>query len=200
MKKLLAVIMAVMLLCTITAGATEIAVTVNGEPIEFDVHPQFIGETLMVPMRFIFEKFGAVVMYDDETETVSAYIAGEDEDSTVIIIQINNPKAFINSSVLEMETAPIVVNDRTLVSLYLIENAFGCTAQWDAENNTITISKAAEKQPAEEQPAEEQPIEKQFDENQPDEDEFYEEQLFEDEFDEDEFDEEEFDEELFDEE
>ena len=48
----------------ITAKNEEIKVIYDGQEVEFDVQPQIINGRVMVPMRTIFETFGAKVKWD----------------------------------------------------------------------------------------------------------------------------------------
>ena len=75
-----------------------ISVILNGEYVDFTdelgnvVEPQLINDRTMVPMRKIFEVFGANVQWDGETETVTAVT----EEKT-LKLQINNPVAKVIS-------------------------------------------------------------------------------------------------------
>ena len=77
MKKILSVILALSLAASLLIGATsvsadEITVELDGNPIEFDVKPEIIDGRTMVPLRKIFEEIGALVKWDNDTQTVSA--------------------------------------------------------------------------------------------------------------------------------
>ena len=50
----------------------DITVELDGKVIEFDVAPASINDCTMVPLRKIFEEIGALVKWDDETQTVIA--------------------------------------------------------------------------------------------------------------------------------
>ena len=75
-------------------------VILNGEYVDFTdelgnvVEPQLINDRTMVPMRKIFEVFGANVQWDGETETVTAVT-----EEKVLKLQINNPVAEVISGV-----------------------------------------------------------------------------------------------------
>src|SRR2546421_12990874 len=60
-------------LCALPAGAQQIAVTVNGESVQFSgVGPQQVQGRVMVPLRGVLEKLGAYVDWVPSTRTVVA--------------------------------------------------------------------------------------------------------------------------------
>ncbi|NLB80537.1 MAG: copper amine oxidase N-terminal domain-containing protein [Clostridiaceae bacterium] len=139
MKKSLFAILLVLIICITGFSANNIEVLVNDEAVEFDVQPQIIQDRVMVPMRFIFEKLNSSVMYDGETRTISTYLSDKNGQAQFLIIQINNPKAFVNNNSFVLDAAPIEVEDRTLVSLDLFEKTLGATVTWDEQNMKVSI-------------------------------------------------------------
>ena len=62
MKKVVTLLLAMVMIFTATASlAADIKVLVNGEAVEFDRQPVLDGETVMIPLRFVAEKLGAIV-------------------------------------------------------------------------------------------------------------------------------------------
>jgi len=139
MKKLLTVLLAIFVLCTSAAYAADIPVYIDGNALEFDVTPKMINDRVMVPMRFIFEKLGATVSFDDETQTISAYRASADGKNVIILIQINNQKAFVNNETFELDSPPVLVDGRTLVPVRFVSEALGCTVDWNAAEEAVYI-------------------------------------------------------------
>ncbi|MDR0405496.1 MAG: copper amine oxidase N-terminal domain-containing protein [Clostridiales bacterium] len=148
MKKSMAVLVtAALLLCAAAVNAAELPVYVDGTRVAFDVQPIVTDGCVMVPLRFVFEALGIAVNYDDETRTVSALRTDASGGVSIILIQIDNPKAFVNSGELPMERPPVEIDGRTLVPLGFIGDALGCTVQWpgDApEENAACIVTAAD--------------------------------------------------------
>ncbi len=142
MKKFIAAaITLVMLFSAFGAFAADIAVTVNGEEVVFDVQPEFNDEKLLLPLRFIFEKMGARVSWYDETNTAFANFDGSD----IITIQVDNELMFVNGTEYTLDTAPVLKNDRILVPAAVITNATGATVLYDEQSNTVTIDTTKEK-------------------------------------------------------
>lgn len=123
------------------AEKTEITVKIDGTEIKFDQPPILVNDRTMVPLRAIFEGLKAVVTWENDTNTVIAF-----KDDTTISVQIDNNKMFKNSEVIELDAAPILVSDRTLVPVRAISEAFNCKVDWDEKNLEVIITTADEKE------------------------------------------------------
>lgn len=139
MKKVLTVVLIVILSLSVTnMGFAEdnITVKLNGEVIDFDVQPQIIGGRTMVPMRAIFEKLGATVEWNQETQEITSV----KKDTTVKLI-IGVPSIKINNQIpRELDIAPCIVDNRTLVPVRAISEAFHMNVDWDAGTKTVLIT------------------------------------------------------------
>lgn len=93
----------------------------------------------MIPLRAVFEAKGMMVNWDNDTNTVAVF-SGND----LILIQIDNNKVFKGTEMAEVETAAVLVNDRTLISVETLKFAFDCNVEWNKEENTITVTSAIE--------------------------------------------------------
>ena len=78
MKKFISILISVTMMLgllsvtLVSASGSDISVVLDGRKIEFDVQPQIINDRTMVPMRAIFEKLGALVEWNQDTQTVTA--------------------------------------------------------------------------------------------------------------------------------
>lgn len=112
---------------------------INGVPVRvdndnLDVVP-YIDENdrTLVPVRFISETFGAKVGWDADNKIVTILSDGID-----ISMQIGSSSYSVNQAAKEMDTAPIIKNDRTMVPLRAIGEALGKKVFY--ENELIVIS------------------------------------------------------------
>lgn len=112
-----------------------ISVELDGEALVFDVEPVIINDRTMVPLRVIFEALGAVVNWDDETKTVSAF-----KEETSVVLQIGTPTLFVGNEAVELDVAAQIVNDRTLIPLRAVSEAFGCKVDWDGAEKKVMIA------------------------------------------------------------
>ena len=146
MKKIiitLATILTLLLICT-TTFASNVYVQLNGEIIDFidsngnRVDAQIVNNRTMVPLRKIFELLGATVEWDNSTRTASAQ-----KDDVSIKLQIDNPIAEVSTNgitrKIELDSKPILINDRTMVPLRFISESLGKQVAWDAREQTAII-------------------------------------------------------------
>jgi hypothetical protein len=111
-----------------------ISVTLNGETLTFDVQPQLIDNRTMVPLRKIFEAMGAVVDWNNDTQTVTATKGNER-----VIATINSKNVYINGETKTLDVPPMVIDDRTLVPVRFVAEAFGANVDWDEATRTVII-------------------------------------------------------------
>lgn len=121
---------------TVFAQNDKLTVTLDGAPIAFDVEPQLINDTTMVPFRAIAEALGASVMWNDTDRSVLFTKA-----DSVAMLQIDNPKLFLGSDdIVELETPPVIVSDRTMVPLRAISESFKISVDWNGETKTVSLA------------------------------------------------------------
>ncbi|MBQ9314082.1 MAG: copper amine oxidase N-terminal domain-containing protein [Clostridia bacterium] len=126
---------------------SEIKVQQNGEYIDFKdsagniVNPQIINNRTMVPFRKIFNSLGVTdenISWNGETKTVVAK-----KDGLQIELQIDNTIAKKQLSGEEMEikldSAPVIIEGRTLVPVRFIAESMNKKVGWDADNRTVII-------------------------------------------------------------
>lgn len=139
MKKLLTVTLAIFL-CFMSFGSACLAdngitVKIDGQAVAFDVSPQIINNRTMVPMRKIFETLGATVEWDQNTKTVTST-----KDGTTVSLTIDNPNMNVNGNVVTLDTPACIVDNRTLVPVRAIAEAFQTVVNWDESTKTVSIS------------------------------------------------------------
>ena len=114
-----------------------ITVTINGVEIPFDQPPVIdpSSNRTLVPMRAILEQLGASVSWDAATSTATAVKGG-----TIITIQNNADTITVNGTAQPIDAPARIVNDRTVLPVRAISEAFGLTVGWDAAANTVAIT------------------------------------------------------------
>ena len=144
MKKLTSLLIAALLLFSSVGAlaAAPVTVTLNGDPIEFDVPAQIIDDRTMVPMRKIFETLGATVEWVPEQQGIIAT-----RDSQIVVMKIGAKLMFVtdistgqNDSV-SLDVPPLIVHDRTLVPIRAISESLGVTVDWDGETRTVLLTR-----------------------------------------------------------
>lgn len=112
-----------------------VSVLLDGQQVEFDTFP-FIdqnGRTL-VPFRFIAEKLGASVSWNQLTKQVDMK-----NDTQSITLWAGQARAEVNGQVVTLDTRPVVVNGRTMVPLRFIAETFGLMVNWEAEKRLVSL-------------------------------------------------------------
>lgn len=138
MKKTISIILSIILLMStmISIHANDdIKVTLDGKQLTFDVTPQIIDNRTMVPLRAIFEALGATVDWDNSTQTVNST-----RGNTTISLTISSQTMYVNGNAVTLDTPACLVNNRTLVPVRAISEAFGLQVEWNSECKTVIIS------------------------------------------------------------
>ena len=129
-----------------TALAKDVNIVIDGEELNLDVVPQIIDGRVMVPIRGVLENLGALVKWDDETQTVSAR-----KSSKTVSLEIGsndvtldkgetNDDGSAKTETIQTDVAAQLVSDRTLVPLRVISEAMGYSVDWNDETYTVSIS------------------------------------------------------------
>lgn len=111
-----------------------VRVKINGREISFDVPAAVRDGCTMVPMRKIFEELGASVSWNDETQTATG-----EKDGIVCTFTIGDSVLYKNGEAKELLAPAVLENDRTLVHVRAIAEAFGAEVGWDGETGLVTI-------------------------------------------------------------
>jgi hypothetical protein len=135
-----AIVLAVVLVAGMAPGGAQtpapyVRVFVDGQPIAFDVPPQIDNGRVLVPLRGVFERLGATVAWDDQTQTVLAQ-----RGTTSVSLVIGNTQAMINGRPAMMDVPAMLVGGRTMVPLRFVSQTLGANVNWDAATSTVAIA------------------------------------------------------------
>ena len=111
-----------------TIGSKEIVA--NNVPATIDVAPFIRDNRTFVPFRALVEAFGAEVAYDEATSTVTTKLDGK-----TVVLTVGSTVLTVNDETVTMDVAPYIVDDRVVVPVRFVGEAFGFTveATQDAE-------------------------------------------------------------------
>ena len=147
MKRFLIAVCIVAVIFSVVASAKEeITVFVDDQRIEFDVSPAIVDSRTIVPLRAIFEALGATVEWDGATSTCTAK-RGDD----TVKLTVGEDVMYVNGEGKKLDVTAMLVNDRTMVPLRAVSEAFDCKVTWypmtrtaavlsDYENKTMLFS------------------------------------------------------------
>jgi hypothetical protein len=123
----------VILVAPLTAGAQSVTVLVNGETMNFTQPPIVRAGRVFVPLRGVFERLGASVVY--ASGEINATRHGR-----TISLTIGSTQATVDGQPAMVDVAPFVVADTTFVPLRFISQALGASVNWNDSTSTVTIN------------------------------------------------------------
>ena len=109
-------------------------VILDGELLAFEEIPVRENDSLLVPMRFMFEQMGAEVDWNQQTKTATAALAGN-----AVTFSIDSLNATVNKAPQQMEVPARLVNDTTMIPLRFLSENLGYTVTWDQEAQAAFI-------------------------------------------------------------
>lgn len=138
----LATVAALAVAAAIPAGAREtgIAVTVDGALVAFDQPPVDRAGRLFVPLRGIFERLGASVVYAGGRINATS-------GPTTIALNVGSTAATVNGAPVQLDAAPFVAGARVLVPLRFIAQALGAGVTYRPQTRTVAIVPRPEHMP-----------------------------------------------------
>ena len=113
-----------------------LTVEVNGKDVNFADQRPFIkdGRTL-VPLRAIFEALGAEVVWNGATRTATST-----RGDVTVSLTIDSDIMYVNGKEVTLDVPATIVNDRTVVPVRAISEAFGCKVEWNGNYQTAIIT------------------------------------------------------------
>ncbi len=138
------------------AANTSITIFYNGVQKQYEPAPRIINDRVLVPMRDIFEDFGAELDWDSDTRTVTAYREGKYVSVKVgsktgvmaDAVMADGNYQLSNSRNVTLDAAPTIVNDHTMVPLRFVSESLGASVQWIASTRQILINTDGSTTPA----------------------------------------------------
>lgn len=65
----------------------------------------------------------------------------EVEDMKKIILKIGSKVAIVDGKEVEMDVAPLILENRTFVPVRFVSEVLGCTINWNEKDREVTIEK-----------------------------------------------------------
>src|ERR1700687_1012076 len=123
----------VFLLGVQAAHGDNVRIIVNGSEVQFDQPPIERGGRVFVPLRGVFERLGASVVYDNGT--INATGNGRN-----ITLRIGSTHASVNGEGRTLDVAPFLVGARTLVPLRFISESLGANVDYNNQTRVVSVS------------------------------------------------------------
>lgn len=136
---------------SIARAQQPIKLWINGSYVQTDTSPLIQNNRTLVPLRVISENLGLQVEWDAETKSVMTYklIDGRPDFKESLLLTIGDkqvPKpaeeaADTGSLYYELEAPPVIINNRTMVPIRFIAEAYKMPVDWDGANRTVIVGK-----------------------------------------------------------
>ncbi len=161
MKKILSILLAVCMvfsLCAMPVMADEavaasqmqtkdiITIMVDGEYVNCAAYgqlPVIVEGRTLVPLRSVFEALGATVEWNNEQRSVTS-VKGD----VTITLAVDSKEMVVNGEVKMLDVPACIMNDRTLVPVRAVAEAFGAAVEWNNDVRCVVITTVAEETPA----------------------------------------------------
>ncbi|MEB3100863.1 stalk domain-containing protein [Ferviditalea candida] len=115
-------------------GKKGIHAFVNGEEPQFDVPPVIKDGRTLVPFRAISKALHADVTWDAQEKSVTV----TKEGITVKLI-IGSKTAYVNGQEVQLDVPAQTLDNRTVVPIAFVSQAFDAVVKWIAETKTVVI-------------------------------------------------------------
>lgn len=107
---------------------------VNNEKVMLDAPAQIKDSRTFVPLRFIGERLGCEVEWDNATRKITIK-----DKSKIIVMKAEEKVAYTNNDVFILDVAPFIEKGRTYVPLRFIGEALGCNVEYFADERKVVV-------------------------------------------------------------
>lgn len=124
---------------TITLQIGNSKMTVNGASKSIDEQgtvPVIRNDRTLLPVRAVFEAMGGTVGWDSSSRVVTLT-----KDGKTLYLGIDNTLSWdSNGKYYTLDSAPIILNNRTMLPIRFVVEYFGGSVSWNATTKTVTIT------------------------------------------------------------
>jgi hypothetical protein len=92
------------------------------------------GNTILVPLRSMFEQMGATVSYDPASKTVDVSKPGSD-----IKVTVGRPEVMINGESRPLDVPPMIWHGTVMVPVRVISEGMGAYVLWVPDKRTVVV-------------------------------------------------------------
>lgn len=107
---------------------------IDGKERFFPQRPEIINDRTFVPLRSIFEAMNAKVVWNQETQTVTAV-----KGNRTISLTLDSEKALLNGKKIQLDAPPVLYQGSMYVPLRFVGEALGATVIWENATRNIQI-------------------------------------------------------------
>ncbi|CAM4104123.1 copper amine oxidase N-terminal domain-containing protein [Saccharibacillus endophyticus] len=116
-------------------AATNIKIYVDGVELVTRQAPVIQSNTTLVPLRGIFEELNARVVWNQKTQTITAY-----KGSNTVMLKIGSKAATVNGQSVTLDVPARAIKGNTVVPLRFIGESLGQDVRWNAASKSVQIT------------------------------------------------------------
>ncbi len=124
----------------VASASTPVSIIMDGVTAPYTDTLPFVNDgSTMVPIRFVSEKLGAKVNWDNSTKTVGIL-----KDGKSITLKVGSSSASVNGTLQDVGAKSMQKNSTVLVPLRFVSEVLGANVNWNAAESTVRISTGKE--------------------------------------------------------
>ena len=135
MKKISALLLSGLFVFSSISNIFAIDILVNNQSVIMDVKPVLIEGRTLVPVAAITQALNGEVHWDPSTKTVTIT-----RNLDIIMLQLENNTAIVNGEHIILDVPAQAIDNRTMVPVGFIAQAFGEKVEWDSSARTVLIN------------------------------------------------------------
>lgn len=137
MKRFLLVMMVCLLITSSACAAQPVKVSVDNNPVNFtDQKPLYDSATeqVLIPVRAVCEAIGAELQWDGTGQKTTIKMMNKSAE-----VPINTNSIKVNGKAVDLKANAVLMNNRTMVPMEFMQQAFGSKLDWDKAQQTLSI-------------------------------------------------------------
>lgn len=134
-KKIMALTLGAVMLSSVGFADSAIKIQIDNKPLALEVSPTVENGRTLVPFRAIFEALGLRVDWNQDLRIATAY-----NDTMNVSVKLDSGFGSVNGELKPLDASAKIVQERTLVPLRFVSEAFGNEVNWDAKKKLVSIN------------------------------------------------------------
>lgn len=138
------IILALAFVSTVTVYASQVSVSINGQPVTFpDQGAAIVNGRTLVPVAGVFQALGFSSEWSAATQQVVLRRAGD-----LIVINIGSRSFTFNGTIHSLDVPAQIIGGRTMLPIAPVLRSVGYSVDWDNQNRIVVITTGSGNQPA----------------------------------------------------
>lgn len=112
----------------------KVTVHVDGIPLQVGDYAFIEQGTIRVPVRDIFEALGAMISWDESSQTIMAT-----KDELTFEVELNNRFAIINGNQVALDTPATLYKGKLVIPIRFVSESLGARVEWNEQSKQVDI-------------------------------------------------------------